>query len=150
MKNRMKAIRLYKELTQKDFGKMLNVDQTAISNWETQKNNPDLCIATKVSEVFKIPLDFIYGKEFVVTRPIAQWQPDEREDMENANPNARDVFLFKYGHGIFENIEKEKSPSNEAKLAEGEKILLELFRSLPDDLKELYIETLRAWAKSQK
>ena len=46
--------------------------------------------------------------------------------------------------------EKEKSPSNEAKLAEGEKILLELFRSLPDDLKELYIETLRAWAKSQK
>ena len=115
MKNRMKAIRLYRELTQKEFAKMLNVDQTAISNWETQKNNPDLSIATKVSEDFKLPLDFIYGKEFIITRPIVKWRADERKDMENANPKARDVFLFKYGRGVFENDEIEK-PADEGEL----------------------------------
>lgn len=37
MQNRIKSLRLFKGLSQAEFADQLNVDQTAVSNWERGK-----------------------------------------------------------------------------------------------------------------
>jgi transcriptional regulator with XRE-family HTH domain len=46
--------------------------------------------------------------------------------------------------------EKDQRPSpNEQELTEGEKLLLELFRQIPEDAQKMYLEVLRASLKNQ-
>ena len=45
--------------------------------------------------------------------------------------------------------ENEPAPLNEPKLTEGEKLLLELFRQIPEGEREMYLEVLRARLKIQ-
>ncbi len=45
--------------------------------------------------------------------------------------------------------ENEQTALDEPKLTEGEKILLELFRQIPDDAQKMYLEVLRASLKNQ-
>lgn len=102
-KNRIKCLRKLHRLSQEEFAKQYNVAQTAVSNWEVFRNNIDISIATRIAEDYKVPVEFIYGFEFTVTRPIEQWYPDQLEKMNNANKLCRDFFLFKYGKGFFAN-----------------------------------------------
>ena len=115
MENRIKIIRSSMGFTQKQFADMFEVDQTAVSNWETQKNKPDVSVATRISEKTKLPLDFIYGKKFIIRVPFEKWEEDEREDYEAANPLAKELLMFRYGHGVFDEDKKEK-PADEGEL----------------------------------
>lgn len=45
--------------------------------------------------------------------------------------------------------ENEPAPLNEPKLTEGEKMLLDLFRQIPDDAQKMYLEVLRASLKNR-
>ena len=47
-----------------------------------------------------------------------------------------------------DNNEKE-NPPDALKLTEGEMMLLELFRQIPEDAQKMYLEVLRASSKSQ-
>lgn len=53
-----------------------------------------------------------------------------------------------YLMGWKEETETTTSP-NEPKLTEGEEMLLELFRQIPDDAQKMYLEVLRASLKNQ-
>jgi repressor LexA len=53
-----------------------------------------------------------------------------------------------YLMGWKEENKNENSP-NEQKLTEGEKMLLELFRQIPEDAQKMYLEVLRASLKNQ-
>ena len=53
-----------------------------------------------------------------------------------------------YLMGWKEDAEKEVSP-NEPKLTEGEQMLLDLFRQIPEDAQRMYLEVLRAALKNQ-
>ena len=45
--------------------------------------------------------------------------------------------------------EPHPSPTDEPKLTEGEEMLLELFRQIPEDAQKMYLEVLRASLKNQ-
>lgn len=81
MKSRIKAIRRAHDLTQAQFASMLNVDQTAVSNWEQGKNSIDVEIAKTIAKKFNVPLEFIYGGKYKITNPIENWYEDQIEDM---------------------------------------------------------------------
>lgn len=116
MSNRIKEIRSSMEITQEQFAGMFDVDQTTVSSWETQEIDPDESIAEKISKRTHLPLDFIYGKKFNMTKPVEKWEEDQLEDFASANPMAQEVLKFRFGHGVFNN-EKEK-PADEGELEE--------------------------------
>lgn len=130
-------------MSQTTFGKLFNVDQTAVSNWETGKNNIDIKIIDKIADEFSVPMDFVCGKNFMVTRPFDEWHRSEQEDYENAHPAIKDLLLFKFGRGYFEI--HEESPNETEKPAENgapkarildvykdrEKALIEAYRNNP-------------------
>ena len=54
---KIKDIRENAGLTQEQFAAKLNVTRQAISNWENNKNLPDIEMLILISDVFKISLD---------------------------------------------------------------------------------------------
>ena len=60
----IKCIRKEKSLTQEQFAMKLNVSRQAVSNWENNKNLPDIGMLILMSDVFQISLDkLIKGDE---------------------------------------------------------------------------------------
>ena len=53
----IKSIRKKENLTQEQFAMKLNVSRQAVSNWENNKNLPDIGILILMSNVFQISLD---------------------------------------------------------------------------------------------
>ena len=53
----IKSIRKKENLTQEQFAIKLNVSRQAVSNWENNKNLPDIGMLILISNVFQISLD---------------------------------------------------------------------------------------------
>lgn len=53
----IKQLRKENDLTQEQMANMLNVSRQAISNWENNKNLPDLELLVLMSKVFSVSLD---------------------------------------------------------------------------------------------
>lgn len=53
----IKNIRKEKNMTQEQMANILNVSRQAISNWENNKNFPDLEMIIKISKLFSLSLD---------------------------------------------------------------------------------------------
>lgn len=53
----IKNIRKEQNLTQEQFAAKLNVTRQAVSNWENNKNLPDIAMVLLMSEVFQVSLD---------------------------------------------------------------------------------------------
>ena len=62
--NRIKELRKKHNLSQYKLAEMLNVHQTAISQWETGRTNPDIATAKKIADIFKTTTDYIFGRDF--------------------------------------------------------------------------------------
>ena len=59
--NMIKALRQGKDLSQLELAKILSVHQTAISQWETGKTNPDMDIAIMLAKYFEVTIDYLLG-----------------------------------------------------------------------------------------
>lgn len=55
--DQIKNLRQKKGLTQDQFAQKLHVTRQAISNWENNRNLPDLAMLIEISQVFDISLD---------------------------------------------------------------------------------------------
>jgi len=53
----IKTIRQTNQLTQEKFANQLNVTRQAVSNWENNRNLPDLEMLITISQQFQISLD---------------------------------------------------------------------------------------------
>ncbi len=61
--NQIKQIRKEKNLTQEQFAQKLNVTRQAVSNWENNKNLPDIGMLIEISEVYDVSLDILIKGE---------------------------------------------------------------------------------------
>lgn len=59
----IKSIRQKENLTQEQFAMKLNVSRQAVSNWENNKNLPDIGMLIRMSDIFQISLDFLIKGE---------------------------------------------------------------------------------------
>lgn len=53
----IKTLRIKNNLTQEQFGTRLNVTRQAVSNWENDRNLPDLEMLILIADVFHLSLD---------------------------------------------------------------------------------------------
>lgn len=61
-KDRLKQLRLSRELMQKDLGVILGVSHTAISKYELGLLEPNLRTIKKLSDYFDVSTDYLLGK----------------------------------------------------------------------------------------
>lgn len=56
----LEAVRVNAGMTQKEWAKVLGVSNTTVVNWEKGTTEPSLSVLRKMSELSKIPMDFIF------------------------------------------------------------------------------------------
>ncbi|MEI3530140.1 MAG: helix-turn-helix domain-containing protein [Bacilli bacterium] len=59
--DRLRELRVSKNLSQDDLGKILGVRKSSISNWETDKATPTYDILTKLAQYFSVTTDYLLG-----------------------------------------------------------------------------------------
>lgn len=59
---RLKELRKDKKLTQSELAKQLEVSGNTIYSWENDKQEPSMSTLLKLSEIFEVSLDFLFGK----------------------------------------------------------------------------------------
>jgi len=60
MRNRLRELRAKKDWSQSDLAQKLGVSRQTVNAIETEKYDPSLPLAFKVSRVFKIPIEQIF------------------------------------------------------------------------------------------
>lgn len=61
--NRMKELRLKHNLSQKECAEIFNVHQTAISQWETGRTEPDTKTIRVVADYYNVSIDYLLNRD---------------------------------------------------------------------------------------
>ena len=59
---RLKELRLEKNLSQSEVGKIVNMSKMAISHWESGHSEPSIAQLIELSTFFGVSVDFLIGK----------------------------------------------------------------------------------------
>lgn len=79
---RIKELRIEKELTQEEFGKLFGIVKSTVSLYESGKSTPDDEIKKKIAEYFNVSLDYLMGAS------------DIRNPYKNINANDKEEPSF--------------------------------------------------------
>jgi len=60
-KEKLKELRVYHNLSQKELAEQLEVSQRSISSWETGFRQPDFETLEKISKFFNVTTDYLLG-----------------------------------------------------------------------------------------
>ena len=69
--NRINELRKSNGFSQQKLAEILNVHQTAISQWETGRTTPDIELASKMAQIFGVSLEYLLGKDETYSAPPA-------------------------------------------------------------------------------
>ena len=61
--NRLKQLRIKKNIKQQDLAKALNVTKQSVSNWENGKRLPNIEILIQLADFYNCSLDYLVGRE---------------------------------------------------------------------------------------
>ena len=61
--NRLKQLRIEKNIKQQDLAKALNVTKQSVSNWENGKRLPNIEILILLADFYNCSLDYLVGRE---------------------------------------------------------------------------------------
>ena len=61
-KERLKELRLEKNVTQQELGKLVNTSKMAISHWEKGHSEPSIAQLMILSDYFEVSVDYLIGK----------------------------------------------------------------------------------------
>lgn len=65
MKNRLKELRAERSWTQEDLGKRVGVSRQAIHALETEKHDPSLDLAYRISKEFGVTVELVFANPHV-------------------------------------------------------------------------------------
>ena len=58
---RLRELRKNKKMTTAQLGDMLNVSQVSVCKWELGRNEPEFQDLIRISEIFEVSLDYLFG-----------------------------------------------------------------------------------------
>lgn len=93
--NRIAELRKEAGLTQEQLAGMLGVTYQAVSKWETGNSYPDISLLPRLSEIFHVSLDSLFGKEdntilteHVLEKAVQAASMEQREEEESEAQEA--------------------------------------------------------------
>lgn len=71
---KIKEARIKKKMTQQDLSDLLNISRSAISNWESGRNYPDLDTIVRLSDILEISLNNLLREDKIMVKEISKEQ----------------------------------------------------------------------------
>lgn len=131
---RIKSLRLEHEYSLRYVASQCGISKSAIGFYESGQRKPKIEVLEAFADLYNCDIEYLTGES----------------DVRNyyANAMGYNSFAEAYAAGVDIDEELKKIPPQEPKLREGEEELLKLIRLMPDEMKALYVETLKATLKS--
>ena len=63
MREKLRQLRKEKALSQAEMANILNVHQTAVSQWEQGRTTPDMQTLIKIADYFQVTVDYLLGQK---------------------------------------------------------------------------------------
>ena len=82
-------IRKRNNITQIELANLMDVKQYVISSWETGRSEPNISQIIKLSDIFKIPTDYLLDRYVIIT----QTEQDFNKVIENINKDIKDDYI---------------------------------------------------------
>lgn len=60
---RLKELRTARGMTQKQLAAVLNVSGNTVHSWEHDKQEPSMAMLLTISDLFDVPLDYLFGRD---------------------------------------------------------------------------------------
>jgi transcriptional regulator with XRE-family HTH domain len=139
-KERVKDLRLSLNFSIRQLSAVSGISKSALSAYECGSREPSFDSLEALSDVFNCDIDYLLGRTDIKNSLLHQL-------------GGYNSLYEAYKAGVdIDNIPElnlqllaeNKSPSNESDLTEGEKEMIKLFRLLPVEEQNLYLEMFRA------
>lgn len=82
-KERLKTLRKEQKLTQSDLGKILNYGYTAISNYESGRNQPSISDLKTIASYFGVSMDYLLCVNDEKHPYVERQAPEEFDELKN-------------------------------------------------------------------
>lgn len=71
---KIKEARTEKKMTQQELADLLNISRSAVSNWESGRNYPDLDTIVRLSDILEISLNKLLREDKIMVKEISEEQ----------------------------------------------------------------------------
>jgi transcriptional regulator with XRE-family HTH domain len=132
--DRVKRLRNEANLSLRQLSKLTGISPSAIHSYEVGVREAGYQSLEALSDVFNCDIDYLLGKS----------------DIKNSAANAMGYNSLFEAQKLNLQLFGEKLSPEEPKLSEGEKILIELFRQIPEEQQQVFLEMGRVYANSLK
>lgn len=89
-KDILRMLRKQKKLTQEQLASVLGYCYTAVSNYESGRNEPSIADLIKLSEFFKVPVDYLIGHDYYYSIETAM-ECERIRALKEINDSLRDI-----------------------------------------------------------
>ncbi|WP_163834715.1 helix-turn-helix domain-containing protein [Spartinivicinus ruber] len=93
-KDRLKVVRKFRKLTQKELAEQLHITPAAVAAWETGRSRPNEVIIKRVSEIFDCPYKWLSSDEVALGK---KWKAGINEDSSSPPNIVEDSASKTYG-----------------------------------------------------
>lgn len=91
---KIKKLRIEKELTQKDLADQVHVTFQTISKWENDENEPDVSTLRELAKLFGCSLDFLLSEEEAIERPRQEVvENPKKEEAKELEPVSKAIII---------------------------------------------------------
>ena len=153
---RLQKILLERNMRQADLARATGISKGAISNYVLGRYTPKEDIIQKLANALNCSERWLLGYDVPMKKSLNPF-----DDSENPYElEIRDVFdeldfdsqLYVVGwiKAFAKNTTKMKSSPSELQLTEGEKMMIDIFRLIPEDQQKVFLEMGRVYANSLK
>lgn len=101
LENRLKTMRKVKRKTQAEIAQVVGITQNTYSYWENGKVKIDNDSLKRLAQYYGVTLDFLAGRKYRVTKPVADWRDDLKEDYASGDIYLRQYLEYCYGDIVY-------------------------------------------------
>ena len=153
---RLQKIMLDRNMKQADLARATGISRGAISNYVLGRYEPKSDIVQKLADALNCSDMWLWGYDVPMEKSTQAFGEDENpyaleinDILESLDPDTQ-KFIRDLVVDIANNPEKMKISHAKLKLREGDIIMLSLFRQIPEDQQQVFLEMGRVYANSLK
>ena len=132
---RLKELRRERGLSLRELADLCSTSKSAISMYERGERNPKYETLEALADIFNVDIEYLVGTSSI--RNLSAHSIGF-QSLEEAHKSGLNLQLFA------------EKPSPDPILTEGEQMLLDLFRQIPEDKQKVFLEMGRLYAESLK
>ena len=153
---RLQKILLERNMKQADLARATGISKGAISNYVLGRYAPKSDIIQKLANALNCSERWLFGYDVPMKKSLNPFDDSENpyelevRDVFDTLDLDSQIYVASWIKAFAKNPVKMKSATSELQLTDGEKMMIDIFRLIPEDQQKVFLEMGRVYANSLK